>query len=150
MDKTGYNKDKENAWNIIINSKSFEEMEKSLKNIFELEDIEEFMKEEEKMQSDEVLLNDWDAEVLNESINQTEKENAHNDGLAEGIKVGEARGIKLGEKRGIELGEKRGETKKEKSLIENMFKCGATIDFISKVTSVPVKQLQKIKTSLFL
>ena len=44
MDKTGYNKDKENAWNVIINSKSFEEMKKSLKNIFEVEDIEELMK----------------------------------------------------------------------------------------------------------
>ena len=138
MDKTGYNKSKENAWNIIINSKSFKEMKKSLKNIFELEDIEEFMKEEEKMQSDEVLLNDWDAEVLNERINEYEKELAKEEG------------IELGEKRGIELGEKRGETKKEKSLIENMFKNGLDIPLISKITGTSIKQVKKIKTSLFL
>ena len=90
------------------------------------------------MQSDEVLLNDWDAEVLNESINRTEKKAARE----EGIKVGEARGIKLGEK--------RGETKKEKSLIENMFKNGLDIPLISKITGTSIKQLKKIKTSLFL
>ena len=142
MDKTGYNKSKENAWNIIINSKSYEEMEKFLKNIFEIEDTKYFMKEEEKMQSDEVLLNDWDAEVLNKSINEAEKENAKK----EGIRVGEAKG----EARGIEIGEERGEARKEKNLIENMFKNGIDISLISKVTSVPIKQLQKIKTSLFL
>ena len=86
------------------------------------------------MEKDEVLLNDWDAEVLNESINRTEKEAAREAGLAEGI----------------ELGEKQGETKERKNLIENMLKNGATIDFVSKVTSVPIKQLQKIKTNLFL
>ena len=46
-DKTGYNKSKENAWNIIIKSDSYEEMKESLKNIFDLEDTKEFMKEEE-------------------------------------------------------------------------------------------------------
>ena len=126
MDKTGYNKSKENAWNIIINSKSYEEMEKFLKNIFEIEDTKYFMKEEEKMQSDEVLLNDWDAEVLNKRINEAEKEYAKE----EGIELGEA--------------------KERKNLIENMFKNGIDISLISKVTSVPIKQLQKIKTNLFL
>ena len=78
------------------------------------------------MQSDEVLLNDWDAEVLNESINRTEKKAAREEGI------------------------KLGETKERKSLIENMFKCGATLDFVSDVTNVPIKQLQEIQTSLFL
>ena len=76
------------------------------------------------MQSDEVLLNDWDAEILNKRINEAEKEYAKE----EGIELGEA--------------------KERKNLIENMFKNGATIDFVSKVTSVSKKQLQKIKTNI--
>ena len=135
MDKTGYNKSKENAWNIIINSHSYEEMENSLRRIFKEEKtIKQFLEVIKNMEKDEVLLNDWDAEVLNESINRTEKEAAREAGLAEGI----------------ELGEKQGETKERKNLIENMLKNGIDISLISKVTSVPIKQLQKIKTNLFL
>ncbi len=70
------------------------------------------------MVKDEVLLNDWDANVLNEKIIKAEKEQV--------------------------------KEKTEKLLIENMFKNGATIDFVFKVTSVPIKQLKKIKTNLFL
>ena len=49
---------------------------------------------------------------------------------------------------GINQGIIQGEATKEKNLIESMFKNGATIDFVSKVTSVPVKQLKKLKTQL--
>ena len=123
IDKTGYNKTKENEWNIIINSHSYEEMENSLKRIFkEDEIIKQFLEVVRNMEKDEVLLNDWDANVLNEKIIKAEKEYA----------------------------KEQAKEKTEKLLIENMFKNGIDISLISKITSVPIKQLQKIKTTLFL
>ena len=136
--KPGYNDDKEKAWDNIITTESYYDIEESLKKIFSEEDSEEFIKEVLDMESDKEIINFWNDEKLNEAIEKEEKRLAKN----EGIKLGEERG----EKRGIKLGE----DKKEQSLIENMFKNKLDINLISKITGTSVKKLQKIKTNLFL
>ena len=124
--KTGYNDDKENAWDNIMTTYSYYEMEDSLKKVFNEEDLEEFIKEVLSMESDNEILNFWNDERLNEAIEKEERELAKKEGL------------------------EQGEAKKEQSLIESMFKNELDINLISKITGTSVKKLQKIKTNLFL
>ena len=113
---------------------SYYEMEDSLRKVFSEEDLKEFIEEVLKMESDNEILNFWNDERLNEAIEKEEREIAKREGLEQGLT------------QGLE----QGKAKERNSLIESMFKNELDINLISKITGTSIKQLQKIKTNLFL
>ena len=72
-----------------------------------------------------------------------------------GIAIGEERGIAIGEergeKRGIaigeERGEKRGEQKEKINNAKGMLHEGLSADLISRVTGLPISEINKLKTA---
>ena len=72
-------------------------------------------------------------------------------GEKRGIAIGEKRGEERGEKRGIAIGEERGEKRgKQKEKINNakgMLHEGLSADLISRVTGLPISEINKLKTA---
>lgn len=60
-----------------------------------------------------------------------------------GIAIGEERGIAIGEERG----EKRGEQKEKINNAKGMLHEGLSADLISRVTGLPISEINKLKTA---
>ena len=64
-----------------------------------------------------------------------------------GIAIGEERGIAIGEERGEKRGEKRGEQKEKINNAKGMLHEGLSADLISRVTGLPISEINKLKTA---
>ena len=69
-------------------------------------------------------------------------------GISIGEKRGEARGISIGEKRGEARGISIGEERKAVDTAKSMMRENLPDDMISRVTGLPVSQVNKLRASL--
>ena len=92
LDDIIYNKDKEKeiAWEKAVKATAYEELDKHLKIILSKEEQELFIREVQKLNSDNFLKEYWENEDVNEYVRQAEiahaKEEAKNDTANEFIK----------------------------------------------------------------
>ncbi len=129
------NREKKVVYLASLTAIKFSECESILRNNLSEKRIKKFIEEVMDMCKNRKFPEKW---WTKEEEDKLVLEEARQDSYEEGIS------------QGINYGISQGKTSERKTLIENMFKNGIDISLISKVTSVPVKQLKKIKTSLFL
>ena len=80
-----------------------------------------------------------DAELRGIAIGEEHQQDAE----LRGIAIGEERGIAIGEERG----EKRGEQKEKINNAKGMLHEGLSADLISRVTGLPISEINKLKTA---
>ena len=123
------NREKKVVYLASLTATRYSELEEILKEVIEDERVKKLVKEVMDMCTNRKFPEKWwTKEEEDEIVLEEARQDSYEEGINQGIIQGEAT--------------------KEKNLIESMFKNGATIDFVSKVTSVPVKQLKKLKTQL--
>ena len=125
------NREKKVVYLASLTATRYSELEEILKEVIEDERVKKLVKEVMDMCTNRKFPEKW---WTKEEEDKLVLEEARQDSYEEGINYGIS----------------QGKTSERKTLIENMFKNGIDISLISKVTSVPLKQLKKIKTSLFL
>ncbi len=125
------NREKKVVYLASLTATRYSELEEILKEVIEDERVKKLVKEVMDMCTNKKFPEKW---WTKEEEDKLVLEEARQDSYEEGINYGIS----------------QGKTSERKTLIENMFKNGIDISLISKVTSVPLKQLKKIKTSLFL
>ena len=129
------NREREVVYLAALKATKYSELESMLKNNMREERAKELVEEVKSMCSKRRFPEKWwtkeeEDELVLEEVKQESYENGMNYGISQGII--------------------QGETKERKNLIENMFKNDIDISLISKVTNVPINQLKKIKTNLYL
>ena len=86
------------------------------------------------------MSNEWRHAYM---IYQIHQQDAEMRGERRGIAIGEERG----EKRGISIGEERGEQKEKINNAKGMLHEGLSADLISRVTGLPISEINKLKTA---
>ena len=129
------NREKDVVWIAVLTATRYSELEEILKNVIDEKRAQEIVKEVRDMCS-KIRFPEkwWTREEEDKLVLEEAKQESYEEGMSQGISEGIS----------------QGEAKERKNLIENMFKCGATLDFVYDVTNVPIKQLEQIQTSLFL
>ena len=102
--KLYYNKtklDKAGLWLVFLSAQTYSEAYKILCEIYNDENhIDQIMEEVFKLNHNKKILTRWEAQMLEDLANYTEKENAIKEGHEEGLKKGIREGIKEGIKEG--------------------------------------------------
>ena len=70
------------------------------------------------------------------------------EGRQEGLAEGTQKGRQEGRQEGLAEGRQEGRTERDKEVILNMLKEKADINFISKITGLPVKEIKKLKNGV--
>ena len=130
--------DKEDEFNKIIQELSANKMIKSV--------IKEV---QTRMTEDEILTVRYvdfleENRLINKSIINAEKKKARKIGLEEGRAKGLAKGLKKGLAKGLAEGRKEGRKEGRAELIINMFKNGQSIETISKICNLKIKEVKDI------
>jgi len=110
--------------------------DENLKKALHVLDVLNFSEEERELYEDHLKWLRIEANTLKKTA-----EKAREEGIAEGISIGEARGIE----KGIEKGREEGETKKAIEIAKAMLLDGDSIEKISKITGLTVKEIEKLK-----
>ncbi len=126
--KLYYNKnirDEETVWLTALTAKSFTEVYDILKNILEENELDKFIRDVIRMSKDEFVLHEWEKEKLDALVEYEKISNAQEEGKIEGIEQG-SRQEKL-------------------EIAKNMLVKGTDIEYISEVTGLTKKEIEKIK-----
>lgn len=126
--KLYYNKnirDEETAWLTALTAKSFTEVYDILKNILEENELDKFIRDVIRMSKDEFVLHEWEKEKLDALVEYEKISNAQEEGKIEGIEQG-SRQEKL-------------------EIAKNMLVKGTDIEYISEVTGLTKKEIEKLK-----
>ncbi len=131
--KLYYNKAKLNKadlWLVFLSSKTYSEAYEVLCQMYDDENhINQIMEEVIKLNRNKKILTNWEAQMLEDLANYTEKENA----------------IKEGREQGIKEGIKEGKLEQKIETVKNLLKENIDINIISKVTGLSLKEIENLK-----
>jgi len=91
---------------------------------------------------------DYNRELENKRIRDSEVKSAFGDGEIKGRAEGEAIGLEKGEAIGLEKGEAIGRSKVQEIIVQNSHREGLPVELISSVTGLTVEQITEILSSL--
>ena len=131
-----YNKDTEEKiykWGKVLTSTNMEELERNVKFMGELG--KEFVSEVDRLNSDEFIIGLYDGELHDKKVKEQMRRDAIEEGLKEGLKKGKLEGIKLGIK----------DTNIDNA--KKMLNKNCDVEFISDITGLSVKFINKLKVS---
>lgn len=117
----------------LLMSTSYEEMERIAKGDKEREAVVAFVK---RLGADKMFIN----EALKREYERVDAELAKKEAINEAVD----KATKEALEQGIEQGIEQGEEKKQIELIKSMYANGASVEFISNCTKIPIKELKSI------
>ena len=102
--------------------------------------MEDYVKDAKRASISDDIVGLYDKELHEELLRNTELYNAEQ----KGIKQGKKDGIKEGKEKGIKEGMKKGIKEKAIETAKNMLKENISIDIISRVTGLDIKEIEKL------
>ena len=102
--------------------------------------MEDYVKDAKRASISDDVVGLYDKELHEELLRNTELYNAEQ----KGIKQGKKDGIKEGKEKGIKQGIKQGIKEKAIETAKNMLKENISIDIISRVTGLDIKEIEKL------
>ena len=102
--------------------------------------MEDYVKDAKRASISDDVVGLYDKELHEELLRNTELYNAEQ----KGIKQGKKDGIKEGKEKGIKQGIKQGIKEKTIETAKNMLKENISIDIISRVTGLDIKEIEKL------
>ena len=138
--KKYYNKEELNELDkvmLVLN----EEDNNNLSKLYKGEKVmEDYVKDAKRASISDDIVGLYDKELHEELLRNTELYNAEQ----KGIKQGKKDGIKEGKEKGIKQGIKQGIKEKAIETAKNMLKENISIDIISRVTGLDIKEIEKL------
>ena len=102
--------------------------------------MEDYVKDAKRASISDDIVGLYDKELHEELLRNTELYNAEQ----KGIKQGKKDGIKEGKEKGIKQGIKQGIKENKLETAKNMLKENISIDIISRVTGLDIKEIEKL------
>ena len=133
LDDITYNKDKEKeiAWEKAVKATDYEELDKHIKIVLSDEEQELFIKEEQKLNSDNFLKEYWENEDVNEYVRRVEIAHAKEE-------------VEKAEKKGFDDGFDNA----SKEFIKNMLKKNLDLSTISEISGKSKKEIKTLQKQL--
>ena len=145
LDDIIYNKDKEKeiAWEKAVKATTYEELDKHLKIILSKEEQELFIREEQKLNSDNFLKEYWENEDVNEYVRRVEIAHAKEEAKEEAKKEAKEE-VEKAEKKGFDDGFDNA----SKEFIKNMLKKNLDLSTISEISGKSKKEIKTLQKQL--
>ncbi len=137
------NTEDEVIWYTMLTARTFSELYELASKVLDEEKVQRLMEGVIRMSQDEFIIHEWQKEKMDALVKLNEMEGAKKEGLDEG----KALGIEEGRSIGLEEGKSIGIKEKAKEIAQNLLNKKMSIEDISEVTGLTIKEIEKIRST---
>ena len=127
----------------MLTARTFSELYELASKVLDEEKVQRLMEGVIRMSQDEFIIHEWQKEKMDALVKLNEMEGAKKEGLDEG----KALGIEEGRSIGLEEGKSIGIKEKAKEIAQNLLNKKMSIEDISEVTGLTIKEIKKIRST---